>query len=301
MIRKATTHIPPGPRNQADVHPRARSHTPWARASVLGFRVDLAMTHATRRAAFACLIVLSAVACGGSAFTAGTGSADGGLADATADVTSSEAGVDTGATTDTGASPDSGTSPPPDGGTHEGGGDGAIPCGSGLQCTSGYCKAGVCTACTANAQCAVDQFCNTITGNCTPTKAIGAACLGPAECKSDFCADGVCCSTACNSTCEACNTPSAMGTCSPVPEGKNNPLRSCASGEVCCSSGPSTTESCVALTTVQNCGSCGNSCAMGTACEMSACSNGTCVLEPAQAGTTCGDGGICSGTGTCLP
>lgn len=52
--------------------------------------------------------------------------------------------------------------------------------------------------------------------------AIGAACSGSAECTSGYCVDGVCCNGACEGQCQACNLPSAVGTCTVV-NGTNGP------------------------------------------------------------------------------
>jgi hypothetical protein len=240
------------------------------------------MTHATRRAAFSLLaaLVALAAACGGSAFTAGESSDSGTTpGDATTEASveagadgAVDTGIDSGVVADTGM--DSGNIVQHDGAAIDAG------CHIGSDCSTGYCKAGV----------------------CEPTKSNGAGCAGPVECQSQVCTDGVCCSTSCSGTCEACNTQGAPGTCSPIPPGGNVPTRPCPSGEVCCLSGGATTgESCVFTSTIQNCGMCGKACTgVANGCQMPECTAGNCTVFFVNVGTACGDGGKCSGAGQCL-
>ncbi|MBL8716355.1 MAG: hypothetical protein JNL79_10190 [Myxococcales bacterium] len=44
----------------------------------------------------------------------------------------------------------------------------------------------------------------------------GTACATNGDCKSTKCVDGVCCNVACGGQCQACNLPSAVGTCTTV-------------------------------------------------------------------------------------
>jgi hypothetical protein len=260
------------------------------------------MNHPTRRAAFSLLAALVAAACGGSAFTAGE-SSDGGSppVDATTEASveagdgaAVETGVDSGATADTGM--DTGSVVRSDGAANDAG------CHIGSDCSTGYCKAGVCEPCTTTGQCAMNEWCDILAGACKPTKPNGAGCAGAAECQSEFCVDGVCCNTSCSDNCEACNTQGAPGTCSPIPPGGNVPARPCPSGEVCCVSGGATSgESCVFTNTVQNCGMCGKTCTVvENGCQMPECTAGSCTVLLLTVGTACGDGGKCSGTGQCL-
>ncbi len=52
-------------------------------------------------------------------------------------------------------------------------------------------------------------------------KALGEACAAATECGSGQCVDGVCCETACDGTCEACNLPTLVGKCMPIPDGED--------------------------------------------------------------------------------
>jgi hypothetical protein len=55
----------------------------------------------------------------------------------------------------------------------------------------------------------------------------GAPCSAPAECESGHCRDGVCCNTVCTGICRACDLPGKIGTCTPIPNGKD-PDNECA-------------------------------------------------------------------------
>src|SRR5690606_5871332 len=72
------------------------------------------------------------------------------------------------------------------------------------------------TSCTLDSQCVDDAHCSF--GQCIPDRPAGAPCGRAQECSDGlFCVDGVCCNSACNGTCEACDVPSAVGTCTPIP------------------------------------------------------------------------------------
>lgn len=270
------------------------------------------MSDAARRVAPAALVLIVA-ACGGAAFTAGGGQGDGGTipVDATA-----ESSVDSGTVTAEGGGSGSSSGAGSSGGSggsssssssgssssSSSGGTNTSGCDAGSACTSGYCKAGVCTPCTSDAQCDASQFCDIGAGICRSTLGNGQTCTRPAQCASTFCADGVCCSTACSGTCEACNEPGATGTCTPVPQGTNNPMRSCPSPDVCCPGGAEGSVCTNTGTSVDNCGSCGHVCttSLDPECASPACVSDSCVISFNAAGTHCGDGGTCNGTGVCL-
>lgn len=126
---------------------------------------------------------------------------------------------------------------------------------------------------------------------------LGASCTGADECGSDACVDGVCCDTSCTETCDACDTPGALGTCSPVPAGQ--PDDTCV-GE-CDGNGA------CALDSAQACND-GNECASGF-CASNVCCNEACAGAcascslPGSEGictqNDCGPYG-CDGNGGCL-
>jgi hypothetical protein len=51
------------------------------------------------------------------------------------------------------------------------------------------------------------------------TKGNGEPCACNGECRTGYCADGVCCSSGCTDTCRACNLPTSLGECAPLPAG----------------------------------------------------------------------------------
>jgi hypothetical protein len=82
------------------------------------------------------------------------------------------------------------------------------------------CKA----ACIVDADCAPPAVCNK--GSCG-LKGLGKTCADGMECFSGFCAQGFCCNAACNGTCQTCALATALGTCSNVPDGGNDPKGTC--------------------------------------------------------------------------
>ncbi|MFL5348112.1 MAG: hypothetical protein ACJ8AT_25245 [Hyalangium sp.] len=104
----------------------------------------------------------------------------------------------------------------------------------------------------------------------------GAACTGNGLCASKLCVDGVCCNTACDKACDACNLPSAPGTCTTVPVSTpGNPA--CQNHLVC--SGTSA--------------DCPTVCASDAWCESGYyCLSGTCQLKKPN-GQTCGGANQC--------
>jgi MYXO-CTERM domain-containing protein len=73
------------------------------------------------------------------------------------------------------------------------------------------------TNCASNLDCQSGHYCDANTMACVPQVDLGQTCTGPGQCKNGFCVDGVCCDSTCDGTCEACNLPTAAGTCTPLP------------------------------------------------------------------------------------
>ncbi|MGE0789697.1 MAG: MopE-related protein [Sandaracinaceae bacterium] len=72
------------------------------------------------------------------------------------------------------------------------------------------------TSCTSDTDCVDSAHCDL--GSCVPDRPLGATCGRPDDCTSGlFCADGVCCDTACTGVCQACNLPTSLGMCAPIP------------------------------------------------------------------------------------
>lgn len=67
-------------------------------------------------------------------------------------------------------------------------------CSSNVQCQSGLCWFGICTArCTFDSQCPQGYFCDPTTGTCTcATKPNGFPCTSSPQCQSGLCLNGVC-------------------------------------------------------------------------------------------------------------
>jgi hypothetical protein len=114
-----------------------------------------------------------------------------------------------------------------------------------------------------------------------PSQSKGKAqsCSCDRECQTGFCVDGICCNEACTETCKACDLPSSLGVCAPVPSGVK----------------PSVALQCVASSPA--------TCGLDGTCD----GNGGCRKfekeTPCKAGTCDGDGvtGIltCDGNGNC--
>src|SRR5690349_3770079 len=56
-------------------------------------------------------------------------------------------------------------------------------------------------------------------GAATRSRDNGQACGCAADCRSGHCVDGRCCNTECGGTCSSCALPTALGTCTQVPDG----------------------------------------------------------------------------------
>lgn len=114
-------------------------------------------------------------------------------------------------------------------------------CEAATDCTDGYCDLaapnangsnGTCKACTLDAQCGANEFCQlALGGKCVAKAGNGAVCGGPNGCTSGFCVDGVCCNTACTGACEACSSTVddsvTSGTCGPRKDGATSRADAC--------------------------------------------------------------------------
>ena len=121
------------------------------------------------------------------------------------------------------------------------------------------------------------------------SKGASESCACDSDCRTGFCADGVCCDTACTDTCKACNLPSSLGVCSPVPAGVQ----------------PSNSSQCPAdkaLTCGQD-GTCDGAGACRKSVSGTECKPGTCAGDSITGGLTCDGNGSCSQSSTnpCYP
>ncbi|MDI7269261.1 MAG: MYXO-CTERM sorting domain-containing protein, partial [Myxococcota bacterium] len=140
--------------------------------------------------------------------------------------------------------------------------------GGSVDCTPYRCvgssgSASCTTSCTGDAECATGHYCSGT--RCYPKKAIGRPCGRSGECTLGNCVDGVCCNTTCAGVCQSCAISGSIGTCAPVPAGRDP--------EVECGGA----------------GTCGGTC------------NGMGACQAARAGEPCGTCRICNTSGSCLP
>ncbi|MBX7099616.1 MAG: hypothetical protein K1X89_18005 [Myxococcaceae bacterium] len=137
---------------------------------------------------------------------------------------------------------------------------------------------------------------------------LGVLCADPSSCLSGHCVGHVCCDAACSGGCGACNTPGALGVCSPVPRGSVGvpscapyacngenltcpasclSVRDCPIGQYCVAGG------CVPQLSLAT------NCSNDDQCLTGHCSDGVCCS------TACsGSCDVCNrpgGVGTCLP
>ncbi len=163
-------------------------------------------------------------------------------------------------------------------------------CGATGECVSNFCVDGVCCASACTAACNACNIMGSV-GTCTPLTSgednvpanvcngpkgcdasgicksdNGQACTMGAECVSGQCFDGVCCNVACSGTCKSCNIAGAVGTCSNVAAGLDDP-----NGVPACSG---TNQSCDGM------GGCkkenGQTCGGATDCLSGFCADGVC-------------------------
>ena len=204
-------------------------------------------------------------------------------------------------------------------------------CPNGLICGStSACK----TSCTANSDC-VSGFCSS--GTCKTKVADGGACAADGDCQNAHCLSGICCATTCG-VCNSCATGTCKaadngktcdpgkfcnaGTCGACADGSScNPDGNlCQTGTISCSTGSAVCQTPTNVAAGKSCGSskvCDGSgncvaCTTGTACDSTnlcqtqttaiSCTTGTnqCFSTGSKpAGTTCGAGKVCDGSGTC--
>jgi MYXO-CTERM domain-containing protein len=117
-------------------------------------------------------------------------------------------------------------------------------------CRPYKCSAAQClTSCIDSNDCAPGHVCETGSKTCKAKSADGTKCTDGATCTNGHCVDGTCCNSACIGQCQACDLPSALGTCSPVtgaPRGSRPKCAAAATNDPCsaraCNGEQSTTE-----------------------------------------------------------
>ncbi len=171
--------------------------------------------------------------------------------------------------------------------------------------------------------CEQESDCNEA-GFCAPAKvcvekrALGSSCSSEDECETGFCVDGVCCDGACTGQCEACDSVTAPGRCTPVvgvPHGERPPCTD--GGDAVCAGhcDGKTADRCLYPGVDVLCGdaSCegstahGNVCdgaghcgdAMNVSCAPYVCGESRC-LSSCQKDSDCSSGHVCQ-SGHCLP
>jgi hypothetical protein len=160
----------------------------------------------------------------------------------------------------------------------------ATACPGNLTCAStSACR----TTCSTDANCLTGYFC--AAGSCSPKKGKGASCGAANECTGGFCKDNFCCDGACSLTCQGCSnalTGLANGTCG---------QKTSDATKACPLNAPTM---CAAVQTdLNNCGTCGTSCA-SVANQTKQCKSGKCdyqctaakynlTCSPSSTKTTC--------------
>jgi len=150
-------------------------------------------------------------------------------------------------------------------------------------------------------------------------KSLGKTCGMGTECVSTRCVDGVCCNSACTTLCEACNVTGSLGTCIAVPKGQDDgtctgTTQSCNAsndcddeiGVACSANSACLSNFCVdgVCCDAQCSGTC-KACSMAkTGMASGTCSNVTTATDPDnectdQMASTCGNNGLCDGSGAC--
>jgi hypothetical protein len=195
-------------------------------------------------------------------------------------------------------------------------GNGTCVLGVAISCFPFICADGACKAtCSSSSDCVAPNACANPgpTGSCGK-KGLGQRCTARGECKSNNCVDGVCCDQACTGPCSWCALPNALGRCTPVPAGQDDPRDGCVDRtRASCS----TNGRCNGARGCQNYPS-GTVCRTGT-CDTSTnrvtdegvCRNGTCTspapttcapyrCNGARCGSSCSTNAQCSGTNVCV-
>lgn len=197
--------------------------------------------------------------------------------------------------------------------------DGAGTCvDAGTQaCEDGECTGTVCHGqCEHDTDCSSAEFCDAVSGACTPKRANGTTCQSnlPNQCQSGICADGVCCDTSCSGKCEGC----ASGACTPHRAGEDPESdctgaapESCADDGMCDGSGgcrkwlvgtPCGTDACAGstYTPAAQCDGSGSCATLGSVgCAPYVCAGDRCGDSCASA-ADCAPGVLCdAATHTC--
>jgi len=186
-------------------------------------------------------------------------------------------------------------------------------CATADDCASQFCKAGTCTACSNDGDCAASPGTYCDTGICIPQKGKGDQCTGDAQCVSGACADDVCCDAPCTE-CDGCRlglTGVENGTCAPILDGQDPHAFCDEDGTVCGHTGTCDGASdCAFSPTSQICSTAG--CSGGVQTFDGSCDGqGTCgAMAPMMCGayacngnvchTSCTSAAQCSGSGICI-
>jgi len=149
-----------------------------------------------------------------------------------------------------------------------------------------------------------------------PLLANGAACTAAGQCSSNFCVDGICCNSACAGACQACDSASSAGTCSPIADGQDpdnecaqQPASTCGTNGACNGSGacrryPAGTQCAAGRCTgsTEFAASTCNAAGMCVAGNMRSCAPNVCMgdscASSCTAQTDCQSGFFCD-SGTC--
>lgn len=155
-------------------------------------------------------------------------------------------------------------------------GQGVCQAGATKECAPAVCLGDSCgPPCMMDSDCMTGKYCDK--GTCRNQQEPGSPCTRAGQCGSGFCTDGVCCNMACEGTCLACNLEGSVGSCTPVPDGRD-PESECP---------------------VQAIGTCGNAggCSGRASCRKHApgtfCAYGSCMNGMQFANSTCDGMGNC--------
>ena len=178
-------------------------------------------------------------------------------------------------------------------------------CDDSNACTSGdYCSAGTCVGSTFTQCAAIDQchdvgVCNPQTGNCSnPTMTNGTICDDYNRCSTfDTCVDGVCIGSdfvQCNAS-DQCHE---IGTCDPFTGSCSDPIsynnKTCTDGDLCTYDDTCNQGLCIGQPVI--CNQTTDQCHIQGTCQAD---TGICSNPPAQNGTSCSDGNLCTSLDAC--